>query len=510
MPSRIPGSKIFDIKTYAGAIVWLENHAHYPLAPRSPSPLTLRTMYMKSILGLAILASGADAFWRLPCSSPVVVERADPIVDPNAVSKHVHTVLGANAFNFTMNYEDTQTASCSTCKAVEDLSNYWVPNLYYHAQNGSFIPVRQTGGALIYYLQRFDPKDPNAAEGLIAFPKDFRMLAGNPTNRNFTNTPEQRAVSFVCLGTEGPATYNMPNKNCPGGLRAQLIMPSCWDGRNLDSPDHKSHMAYPSGLDNGVCPSSHPKRFITLFYEVNWSVDDFKNMWYGNEQPFVFSNGDPTGYGYHGDFVNGWDIPTLQRAINECNAASGNIEECGAFTLRRDEDMNACKVLPRVHEAVGGAALAALPGCNAIQRGPAPATAQTGCGAPAAIGDPILPYTDASATRGWAHVACAKDPQGQRRTLADYALDRGDMTVARCLDACGARGYKFAGVEYRSQCFCGNALSPDRLPTPGTLGDCSLPCAGDPAQLCGGAAQVSVYERCADPARCVNYDGDYH
>lgn len=105
-------------------------------------------------IALCIVALGVEvnAFWRLPCSSPVVVERADPIMDPGIVSTHAHTVMGSNAFNFTMDYADTQTATCSTCKATKDLSNYWVPNLYYHAENGSFIPVEQSGGALIYYL----------------------------------------------------------------------------------------------------------------------------------------------------------------------------------------------------------------------------------------------------------------------------------------------------------------------------------------------------------------------
>lgn len=44
-----------------------------------------------------------------------------------------------------------------------------------------------------------------------------------------------------CSGTEGPATFELPSNNCPGGLRTQLTMPSCWDGKNLDSLDHKSH-----------------------------------------------------------------------------------------------------------------------------------------------------------------------------------------------------------------------------------------------------------------------------
>ncbi|GAW13066.1 hypothetical protein ANO14919_024440 [Xylariales sp. No.14919] len=463
----------------------------------------LRDSYMKTLIGFATLVVQTDAFWRLPCSSPVVVQRADPIMYPDAVSDHTHTIMGSNAFNFTMDYAETQTATCSTCKAVQDLSNYWVPNLYYHAENGSFASVQQVGGALIYYLQRTDPNDPNAAEGLIPFPKDFRMLAGDPDNRNFTDKPEQRAVSFVCLGTEGPATYELPSQNCPGGLRTQIIMPSCWDGQNLDAPDHKSHMAYPSGLDNGACPASHPKRFITIFYEVTWSVDDFKDMWYGDKQPFVFSTGDPTGYGYHADFVNGWDIPTLAKAIRECTAASGVIEECGAFQLRSDDDMKACRVAPRVDEAVGGV-LRALPGCNPVRAGPGPAVAPANCRDGARIGDPVLPFTDVAEKLGWKYVACAKDPQGQARTLPGASLDQPDMTVEACVAACGAQGFAFAGVEYRSQCFCGHGVPPDRLPANGTQGDCGLPCAGDAGQFCGGAAQVAVYAKCGDPGHCEN------
>jgi hypothetical protein len=120
------------------------------------------------------------------------------------------------------------------------------------------------------------------------------------------------------------------------GLRAQIIMPSCWDGKNLDSPDHKSHVAYPDGTDNGKCPSTHPKRFVTLFYEFLYDVKSWDSEWAGDKHPFVFSNGDPTGYSYHGDFFNGWDINILKKAINECNSSSGVIEECTILDLYTD------------------------------------------------------------------------------------------------------------------------------------------------------------------------------
>lgn len=139
---------------------------------------------------------------------------------------------------------------------------------------------------------------------LRAFPAGFRMLAGDPFKRNYTGDFEAQAISFVCLdynGPQYPQPNGLPTMACPDGVRAQVFFPSCWDGVNLDMPDHKSHMAYPIGNYNtGTCPSSHPVHMISLFYEVIYQTDNFE--FYGNN-PFVFAMGDPTGYGFHGDFV---------------------------------------------------------------------------------------------------------------------------------------------------------------------------------------------------------------
>jgi len=94
------------------------------------------------------------------------------------------------------------------------------------------------------------------------------MVAGNPKLRNYTDSLEQRAISFACIpghGSGGPAVPGFPDHKCGGNLQTRVDFPMCWDGINLDSQDHRSHVAYPSGLDNGVCPSSHPKRLMHLF-----------------------------------------------------------------------------------------------------------------------------------------------------------------------------------------------------------------------------------------------------
>ena len=83
---------------------------------------------------------------------PLVLQRADPIVNPGKVSGHAHTIMGGNGFGFEMTHSSTQESTCSSCMVTKDFSNYWVPSLYYRAKNGSFIAVGQNGGATVYYL----------------------------------------------------------------------------------------------------------------------------------------------------------------------------------------------------------------------------------------------------------------------------------------------------------------------------------------------------------------------
>lgn len=101
---------------------------------------------------ITFFAGPVAAFWKVPCTSPVLHERADPIVNPGQVAGHAHTIMGGNGFGFSMDFRQARASTCTTCRVTADRSNYWVPSLYYQAQNGSFISVKQVGGALIYYL----------------------------------------------------------------------------------------------------------------------------------------------------------------------------------------------------------------------------------------------------------------------------------------------------------------------------------------------------------------------
>jgi len=267
--------------------------------------------------------------------------------------------------------------------------------------------------------------------------------------------------------------------------------------------DQHLHLAYPSRTDNGYCSPPFNKRLISIFYEVLWSTPDFSDRWYGSKQPFVWSSGDDTGYGGHGDFVNGWDVTTLQKAVTECTDISGVAEKCPHFTFANDNDANNCKIPVQVREQTQGK-LAALPGCNKVQSGPERAKPQTCANTVTKIGPPVLPFTDVT-KRGWKYLGCMKDIQGQARTLPDHRRDFDDLTVEKCVDYCASKGYSLAGVEYSRECYCSKTVTAGRDQNQQNFGlACNMPCGGNSTQVCGGAALISMYQKCPGGKTCTN------
>lgn len=257
-------------------------------------------------------------------------------------------------------------------------------------------------------------------------PPKSEWAALNQTNQDDL---AQRAIGFNCLDYSKAAEgslyrHFLPSKdyidaNCPDGIRTELMFPSCWDGVNLDSSDHKSHVAYPDLVITGDCPDTHPVRLPGLFYETIWEMAAFSNR----TGIFAFSNGDPLGkilflfteiltedetnqrlgFGYHGDFIMGWDETnfTLQDAVDTCTSESGEISACPLFTIISDAEQGACHFeMPEtlVKEDVDGP-LTSLPGDVPLAWGPAPADAtdyDAGTSTSVTVTVPTLSYSAGS------------------------------------------------------------------------------------------------------------------
>jgi hypothetical protein len=390
----------------------------------------------------------------------------------------------------------------------QDMSNYWTPQLYVKFKNGTFMPVPEvgdledvTGGMTAYYLQR---RGDDHNEKLHAFPEGFRMIAGDPFTRSFGNNSAAKAISYSCLGGPNlPETNNMPNYNCPGGLRAQVFFPSCWNGKDVDTPDHKSHMSYPVGQEynNGACPPDFPVHMISLFYEVLYDTSRFLDQWEGDQHPFVFSNGDATGYGLHGDFVNGWDIDVLQRAVDECTDDSGQVEKCPVLTQFTGQECQECR-LPEQIDEVNDGHLEKLPGCNPVT-GPGARAVPQQCNDGVKLGVKQTNYVDLTASKKWEYVGCGRDNIGDR-ALTGPSWSRDNTTVESCVDFCSKEGFSYAGLENKGECFCGDKLNEKYAPRDGFMGACVMKCTGNQDQVCGGWAAMSVYHACPDNGPCAN------
>ncbi len=220
----------------------------------------------------------------------------DPIVFPNMPgASHMHSFFGSTVTNAHTTTQDLLNAN-SNCNPSIDKSSYWIPTLY----NGD-TPVEPTTG-IFYYLGE------GVRDDLIAqtqpFPLGLRVVAGNA---KATGPADNTIARWSCLHA-GDAGSSSDFVTCPAGtmLESYLDFPHCWDGVNLDSVDHKSHMAYPV---NNACPPSHPVVVPKLRQVMRYPVN-------GNPANFRLASG--RGYTMHGDFFNAWPVDELARRVNDC------------------------------------------------------------------------------------------------------------------------------------------------------------------------------------------------
>jgi WSC domain len=92
---------------------------------------------------------------------------------------------------------------------------------------------------------------------------------------------------------------------------------------------------------------------------------------------------------------------------------------------------------------------------------------------------------------GWTYKGCWLDQQ-HGRILSFSEGDIATLTVESCVAACKGLGYSVAGMEYYTQCYCGNAIIGQGVLASPQSG-CNTPCGGNSAETCGGPDRMSIY-----------------
>lgn len=227
------------------------------------------------------------------CSVSRSILPDDPIVFPNQPGRsHMHTFLGNTTTNANTTLASLQAGNTS-CLAPGDKSAYWMPTMY----KGD-TPVLPVGLQVIYY--KTGVLDYTSVR---PFPPGLRFVVGDPkaTPAEFL---EGAFEGWECGESYNNATFPM----CPGNaqLNVRYQAPSCWDGIHLDTPNHKSHMAYPV---NERCTASHPVAVPMLEFKMAFPAgSDTSNV--------RLASGEA--YSFHYDFYNAWDPATLKALVNQC------------------------------------------------------------------------------------------------------------------------------------------------------------------------------------------------
>lgn len=219
----------------------------------------------------------------------------DPIVYPGKPgAAHHHDFFG----NTTTDAHSTRAnlaGKPTTCSRPGDKAAYWTPSLYNDGK-------RVKPDRLIAYYRTTRIKD---VETIKAFPRGLRMIAGDHM-ASAARPQSTRYVNWKCGdGLDGTAT---PPARCGDLLRLRVEFPNCWDGRNLDSANHKSHMTYAPSSGRG-CPSSHPIAVPSLHLNFYWKVR-------GPLRNVELSSGGV--HSAHADFFNSWRQKAQKRLVRQC------------------------------------------------------------------------------------------------------------------------------------------------------------------------------------------------
>jgi hypothetical protein len=189
---------------------------------------------------------------------------------------------------------ESLAAGSTTCDDANDTSAYWVPSLY---QDGVRVEPREAH--IRYNLGRSGP--------VTAFPAGFMAVSGR------TNT----TAGWACLARGRKPVFSgdvATVPTCTGGsaLMARIVFPQCWDGTNLDSSDHASHLAW---AVRGVCPTDHPVQVPQVRIDVVYPAEAM-----GGPGVTLASGAAST---LHADIFEVWQGAALQARIDSAALAGG-------------------------------------------------------------------------------------------------------------------------------------------------------------------------------------------
>jgi hypothetical protein len=277
------------------------------------------------------------------------LSKNDPLVYPGQLdASHIHQFFGNTGTDQNSNYTSLRTTGGSTCTRSltesPQRTAYWMPAMLDGVGNAVKADWMNT-----YYKQlpKTDPEcaitlDPTVVGHCIPIPNGIRFIlgynmatgVGGPTD---TNSRDYWAMGFDCMdhvigntsltGFKHSLAEIWATGLCPVGswLRVAVTFPQCWNGKDLDSANHRDHIIYPP---QSRCPGSHPYKVPEVAVSAFFTVDANFATWHLSSDDML-PVGSPAGKSLHMDYWEAWSPivkPLWQNCIDgHLSCSTGNI-----------------------------------------------------------------------------------------------------------------------------------------------------------------------------------------
>jgi hypothetical protein len=209
-----------------------------------------------------------EGAFRFVCGGDGKLAYDDPVVYPGQPgASHLHLAWGNEDFSAATTPETLAASPATNCNSSTfsvNRSLYWMPALVH--DSGEVVRPDLVG---VYYKRKKASSpfcNPGAREFIgicTGLPNQIRFIFGWDMTRPFAKV---QGASWYCSGGD-QRHYDNIDAVFAGGCKpgdilvANTVGQNCWDGENLDSRDHRSHMAYTDyrrGDGMQRCPASHP------------------------------------------------------------------------------------------------------------------------------------------------------------------------------------------------------------------------------------------------------------
>ena len=194
-------------------------------------------------------------------------------------------------------------AGPTNCDDLKDTARYWIPRVFWTDRSGKITPLT---ASITRFYYRLGEKSTNVT--VQPHPAELKI-----------DTAPGKNVEWRCMNTGAWSTT--PPSRCENlKLVVRIKFPDCSNGQ-LDSADHRSHMAYAQVPDNGGkarCPSSHPTPLPRLQTNVEFPIPATRG-----KPTLSTASGTSGKYStMHSAFFNAWDQARLKELVDSCiNAA---------------------------------------------------------------------------------------------------------------------------------------------------------------------------------------------